>query len=147
MRIALVLQHTGYFGRLSFDALLTTRKSGSTETKWIECNGRWGGVSLPMTLGNRLFPDGRGPGICILQDKAPPLRGRGLEACLALLEGRLMSRGGDEGVVPLSAGLFERGRGIHLAAFAKSQQRAEELARDAFRRLVDEDRNRAAPAA
>ena len=62
MRIALVLQHTGYFGRLSFDALLTTRKSGSTETKWIECNGRWGGVSLPMTLGNRLFPTGAGRG-------------------------------------------------------------------------------------
>jgi len=97
-----------------------------------------------MTLGNRLFPRGGGRGICILQDKAPLLRGRGVEACLAILGGRLMCRGGDEGVVTLSGGLFERGRGIHLAAYAKSQQRADELARDAFRRLVDEDRTWAA---
>jgi hypothetical protein len=146
MRLALVLQRTGYFGRLSFDALLTGRELGSAEPKWIECNGRWGGVSLPMTLGNRLFPRDGPRGICILQDKAPPLRKRGVEACLAVLGGRLLRRGGGEGVVPLSAGLFERGRGLHLAAFANSQKRAEGLARDAFLRLVEEDPSRTAPA-
>ena len=51
-----------------------------------------------------------------------------------------MCGGGDEGVVPLSAGLFERGRGLHLAAFANSQKRAERLARDAFLCLVEGDR-------
>lgn len=144
MRLALVLQRTGYFGCLSFDALMTGRELGSAEARWIECNGRWGGVSLPMTLGNRLFPRDGPRGICILQGKAPPLRRRGVEACLAVLGGRLLRRGGGEGVAPLSAGLFERGRGLHLAAFANSQQRAEGLARDAFLRLVEEDPSRTA---
>lgn len=51
--LARVFQLLGYLGRCSFDGLLL--ESGRLEL--IECNGRWGGTSLPMTLMNRLFGD------------------------------------------------------------------------------------------
>lgn len=61
-RIALVLQHIGYFGRCSFDAVIVKDKDQTLQPHWIECNGRWGGVSIPMTAAIRLkhgiAPDG-----------------------------------------------------------------------------------------
>jgi hypothetical protein len=51
-------QRLGYVGRCSFDMLLVGKSLSSSRVKFIECNGRWGGTSLPMTLVHRL----RGPG-------------------------------------------------------------------------------------
>jgi hypothetical protein len=39
--------------------ILTGSDLESSEIKFIECNGRWGGTSLPMTLMNRIFGDWR----------------------------------------------------------------------------------------
>lgn len=55
--LALVFQQVGYVGRCSFDALLVGRDMADARLEFIECNGRWGGTSLPMTLMNRLFGD------------------------------------------------------------------------------------------
>lgn len=57
--LAKVFQILGYVGRCSIDMLLVGRSIEDSKMKFIECNGRWGGTSLPMTLMNRLFADWR----------------------------------------------------------------------------------------
>ncbi len=52
-----LFQHLGYVGRCSFDMLLVGKTLERCEVQFTECNGRWGGTSLPMTLMNRLFGD------------------------------------------------------------------------------------------
>ncbi len=39
--------------------LLVGPNIGESELEYIECNGRWGGTSLPMTMMNRMFSDWR----------------------------------------------------------------------------------------
>ncbi len=55
--LARLFQRLGYVGRCSFDMILVGTDSDSARVEFIECNGRWGGTSLPMTLMNRLFGD------------------------------------------------------------------------------------------
>ncbi len=52
--LASILRRLGYVGRCSFDAIVC----GGSDLKFVECNGRWGGTSLPMALVRRMFPDG-----------------------------------------------------------------------------------------
>ncbi len=52
-----LLQRLGYVGRCSFDLILVGRDMGSCRIRFVECNGRWGATSAPMTLMNRLFGD------------------------------------------------------------------------------------------
>jgi hypothetical protein len=54
-----LFQELGYFGRCSFDAILVGKDGASAQLHWIECNGRWGGTSIPLTLANRLLGDWR----------------------------------------------------------------------------------------
>lgn len=54
LMLGTLLQSLGYFGRVSFDALLVGESIETAQLHWIECNARWGGVSIPMTLANRL---------------------------------------------------------------------------------------------
>jgi hypothetical protein len=55
--LAELFQRLGYIGRCSFDLILVGDDLGSCRPEFIECNGRWGGTSGPMTLMNRLFGD------------------------------------------------------------------------------------------
>ena len=55
--LAVLFQQLGYVGRCSFDLILIGDDGRNGRLKFIECNGRWGGTSLPMTLMNRLFGD------------------------------------------------------------------------------------------
>jgi hypothetical protein len=55
--LALLFQRLGYIGRCSFDLILVGESLERSRLEFIECNGRWGGTSLPMTLMNRLFGD------------------------------------------------------------------------------------------
>jgi hypothetical protein len=57
LSLALLLQRLGYVGRCSLDMLLVGPTLDAAALEFIECNGRWGGTSLPMTLMNRLFGD------------------------------------------------------------------------------------------
>jgi hypothetical protein len=57
VQLGLLLQRLGYIGRCSFDAILVGPDLDRAALHWIECNGRWGGVSLPVTLATRLFGD------------------------------------------------------------------------------------------
>jgi hypothetical protein len=55
--LAVLYQRLGYVGRCSFDLILVGDDYESCRVEFIECNGRWGGTSLPMTLVNRIFGD------------------------------------------------------------------------------------------
>ena len=55
--LAALFQHLGYVGRCSFDLILTGSDLDECRLEFIECNGRWGGTSIPMTLMNRLSGD------------------------------------------------------------------------------------------
>jgi hypothetical protein len=55
--IATVFQHLGYVGRCSFDLILVGHDLDNCKVEFVECNARWGGTSLPMTLLNRLLGD------------------------------------------------------------------------------------------
>lgn len=55
--LGLLYQRFGYIGRCSFDMLLVGESLERSRLKFVECNGRWGGTSIPMTLMNRLFGD------------------------------------------------------------------------------------------
>jgi len=55
LTLASPLQSLGYIGRASFDALLVGASPEQATIHWIECNARWGGVSIPMTAARRLL--------------------------------------------------------------------------------------------
>jgi hypothetical protein len=55
--LARFFQRLGYVGRCSFDLILVGTDYGDYQLEFIECNGRWGGTSVPMMLMNRIFGD------------------------------------------------------------------------------------------
>lgn len=57
LMLARVFQLLGYVGRCSFDMLFVGSDIDDCRMEFVECNGRWGGTSLPMTLMNQLFSD------------------------------------------------------------------------------------------
>jgi hypothetical protein len=52
-----LFQLLGYVGRCSFDLILVGDHQDHCRVEFIECNGRWGGTSLFMTLMARIFGD------------------------------------------------------------------------------------------
>ncbi len=69
--LATLFQELGYVGRCSFDLLLVGSELDHCRVEFIECNGRWGGTSLPMTLMNRLFGDWATREYCCIQHRLP----------------------------------------------------------------------------
>ena len=136
MRFATLFQDLGYFGRCSFDCIVTGAADGGPEVHWIECNGRWGGVSVPMTFVNRLFGNHARRGLVIVQDTTLRLAINGVGAVHRRLGPLLLRRGDAQGVVPLSARWLTSGNGIHFLAVAETQEKAEHLAADAIARLT-----------
>jgi hypothetical protein len=57
LRMAAALQERGYVGRCSFDFLVLE----DGRICFTECNGRWGGTSIPMSLVDRLVQGPRPP--------------------------------------------------------------------------------------
>jgi len=57
--VAMVFQELGYVGRCSFDLILCGDEIETAQDIFVECNGRWGGTSIPMSLVNRIFGDYR----------------------------------------------------------------------------------------
>jgi hypothetical protein len=56
-RLGVFLQELGYVGRCSFDTIIHGPSFSAAKPKFVECNGRWGGTSLPMSLYKRIFGD------------------------------------------------------------------------------------------
>ena len=136
-RLAFLFQQLGYYGRCSFDAVLFGKNYASAELHWIECNGRWGAVSIPMTLAGRLMKDeAKLPFIVIHRKNMNFRRQRFGEALDKISE--LLFRPGKtrEGVVLLTPAVIERGCGVHLMAIGLTSETAKSLAQKAFKLLT-----------
>lgn len=136
IRIASVLQRLGYFGRCSLDAVICEASARPDVVHWIECNGRWGGVSIPMRTASQLRPDLTLPAIAIVQEILPgeALSTRQLKQHLAEL---LFRQGKNrEGLVIISPSENRRGMSVSMFAISDTQEAADDLLAEAMRRLA-----------
>lgn len=120
MKLALLFQTLGYFGRCSFDSVIAGEDYEGASLHWIECNGRWGGVSLPMTFMNRLFSNAAVPAYVIVQLSNLAFKARPFQTALQGLKDRIYQPGGPQnGVVLLSPGGIENGSGLHMISIGE----------------------------
>jgi hypothetical protein len=140
MVIACLFQRLGYFGRCSFDSVISGKDYAGAELHWIECNGRWGGTSIPMTLANRLVGDWATRPLIIVQRTGLSNPPRDIPTALARL-GTLMFRGKetDAGVVLLTPGGLEEGSGLHFMLLGRGDADVAEQAQTISRMLQATD--------
>lgn len=123
--LAHYLQRLGYFGRCGLDAILVGESLERHSIHWLECNGRWGGVSIPLTVANRLLGDWKKKSVIIAQRSRLDLPPRTFGSILARLEDHLFGpEGRREGIVLLAPGRLLLGSGLNLIALADSKARA-----------------------
>lgn len=120
--IGRLLQHLGYFGRCSFDAIIVGPDEQDARLHWVECNGRWGGVSLPLTLNRRLDRGRPVPmPFVVFEEAHQRLPGRRFQSVIRSLEPYLYHRGRrDDGAVLLSPGRLLDGTGFELMSRAEN---------------------------
>ncbi len=129
LQLAYLFQSLGYFGRCSFDAIVLDDGRSGTRIHWVECNGRWGGVSIPMTLVNRLLSDLRCRSFAVVQRAHLTARGRPFAEVVRSLGDRLFVAGKrEEGVIVLTPGPLEAGTGFDLTVLADSVTAAKDTA-------------------
>jgi pre ATP-grasp domain-containing protein len=125
-QLATVFQLLGYYGRCSLDAIIVGTDFDRAALHWIECNGRWGGVSIPLTIVHRLRPPREFVVVERLGDRNQP---RPFLAAVKALNGLLYKREErEEGIVILSPSEIEAGRGIQMLACAETIARARKIA-------------------
>ena len=123
--IGLLFQYLGYFGRCSFDSILVGQSLDTAELLWVECNGRWGGVSIPMTLANRLLGDWRKVWPVVVEGYSMARPPRGLNSILSDLSGELYdSTYQSEGAVILSPGRLEAAQGYEFLVLDRTREAA-----------------------
>ena len=114
-RLGTLWQLLGYYGRCSFDAILVDARDSDCRLHWVECNGRWGGTSIPMTLANRLGTNWGDGFLVVDEHRDIP----GLEAGFA----GFLATNGDElfvpeqrprGLVVLAPGRLDQGKGFEF---------------------------------
>ncbi len=128
MRLGSGLQFLGYFGRCSLDTLLVGQTLDSAVLHWIECNGRWGGVSIPMTIVNRLTDGGAKAKFVVVQRTGEHQPPQSFATALQALDGILFRPGRHEkGVILLSPVEIEAGRGVQMLACAETVAAARKL--------------------
>ena len=115
MRLAYLFQRLGYFGRCSFDVLLSGTDLKTAAVHWIECNGRWGGVSVPMTFANRILADPSAWNPVIVQKESEALEPRAFARVLEQFHDMLFDpRHPDDGIVFLTPTGLEQGKAMHF---------------------------------
>ena len=135
-RLAWLFQMLGYFGPCSLDCIISGTSYNNANVHWIECNARWGGVSLPMTFAHRILGPYSDQRYVIVQ------REERIDQCwtvpdvLKALSGLLYDkRVRPEGVVLLTTTGLERGRGMHFMVVAATIDEAKTIAVEAMDRL------------
>ncbi|MGI9227281.1 MAG: hypothetical protein ACR2PU_00675, partial [Gammaproteobacteria bacterium] len=110
-----------YFGRCSFDAILIGRDLSQATLHWVECNGRWGGVSIPITLANRLVGNWQNHPFVIIEEGHLNLPDANLSWLLRIIKDKLYSPTKSAvGAVVLSPGKIESGTGYELMVFGNN---------------------------
>lgn len=126
-----LFQELGYFGRCSFDSILVGDDLSKAQLHWIECNGRWGGTSIPMTLANRLVGDWAKRPFVVTGS----VRGESastLEEIREAARDRIFDRAWGTGLIFLSPAQAETGTGLDVMAMGGSLEDARRLASEAI---------------
>ncbi len=146
IQLGTVFQHLGYFGQCSLDAILIGQDPDTAVLHWVECNGRWGGVSIPLMLANRLIGDWGQRGLVIVEEahwQCPPCD---IDRILSVLADELyIHNQRTDGVILLSPGRIMDGSGYELMILDSSQPLAEQRATRVVRKLRDVMQNGLAP--
>jgi hypothetical protein len=135
VQIASVLQALGYYGKCSLDAVIS--KGGHIH--WIECNGRWSGVSIPLQVLHDIAPDHVFGGVVIVQQllRGPSMTTAALVNTLdPLLYRKRSGEVPSQGVVILSPPASKKGVVGNLLVFAATQRAAGQISRDALDRII-----------
>lgn len=135
MQLATLFQKLGYFGRCSFDALIYGANARDAKIHWIECNARWGGASIPMSLVNRLAEPGQAQNYTIVQNQTDPFPAVPFADALTRFADMTVTDDLQAGVIFLSPNRMERGTGAHFLSFGRNAQSAVDQASEVLRRL------------
>ena len=120
-----LFQKLGYFGRCSFDAIIVGETEETAQVHWIECNGRWGGTSIPMTLANRLIGDWSRAYVLIAERNDFPGPPWPFADFCGDMGDLLLRRGGPaQGIAALSPSRIEAGTGYELLVLAPGPAQA-----------------------
>jgi hypothetical protein len=126
VRLALLFQELGYFGRCSFDAVLAGDDLDSARVHWVDANGRWGGVSIALTAANRLAGDWQRRPFVIVQRSRLRMPARSLPAILEELGPQAFRPSdGRTGAVVLAPCRLIEGTGMNLMVLAADTPTAE----------------------
>lgn len=121
--LGFLFQRLGYFGRCSLDSILVKSSESGARINWVECNGRWGGTSIPMTVGNRLVEDWARVPLAICErtdDRAPRWP---FEVFCRDMEALLFRRDGPPvGAVVLTPSRIESGAGYEFLVFGRDPE-------------------------
>jgi len=127
LQLATLFQGLGYFGRCSFDSVVFGSDLSRAELHWVECNGRWGGVSIPMTLANRLRGDWARGGFVIASRRSSTHTLQGTADFLDRYSDHLYRPGCSQGgAILLCPGRLEAGSGVDLLFLAATPDEARE---------------------
>jgi hypothetical protein len=118
--LGFLFQRLGYFGRCSLDSILVGVSESEAQIHWVECNGRWGGTSIPMTVGNRLVGDWARVPLAICErsdDRAPSWL---FDDFCRDMDAHLFRQGGPPaGAVVLTPSRIESGAGYEFLVFGR----------------------------
>jgi hypothetical protein len=119
VRLALLFQELGYFGRCSFDAVIAGDDLDGAAVHWVDANGRWGGVSIALTAANRLVGDWQRRPFVIVQRSRLQMPPRTLPAVLDELgAAAFRPSDGRTGAVVLAPCRLLEGTGMNLMVLA-----------------------------
>jgi hypothetical protein len=123
-------QCLGYFGRCSLDSILVGERKEEVKIHWVECNGRWGGTSIPMTLANRLLGDLTSAAFLVMEQADAVAEPWPFEEFCREMSQLLYKKGGPAvGIVILSPSRIEAGTGYELLVLGTSTDDVEARAR------------------
>ncbi len=133
--LARLFQRLGYRGRCSFDAIVVGAHPANARHEFIECNGRWGGASIPMTLMNRLFGDRAAMPYAVSRCELPGLERISFAALLEALADELYDARTNRGRLVLFNPDGLRESGIDMIVLGASVEEATQALVDYPRRL------------
>ncbi|WP_417622494.1 hypothetical protein [Parasphingorhabdus sp.] len=135
LAISYYFQCLGYFGRLSLDALLVGTEPGNSELHWIECNGRWGGVSIPMMVARRLPTGNDARALLIVQRFFSDAGIANFDELLKRAKPWIYTKTTGEGIVFLEPTDSEQNN-VTFFVVARSQEAAEQMGSEALQAII-----------
>jgi len=128
LQLATLFQQLGYYGRCSFDSIVTGPSIEAGTVHWIECNARWGGASIPMSLVHRLAEHGEQPCYTIVQSDKDTFRALDFEEVVQEFADVAPPMNLGSGILFLTPNMTELGTGCHFLSLGPDVKAATELA-------------------